>query len=359
MIAQKEQTKVRTQQPIAEPAPAPDLPAVISPPSPPPTFIPAPPAATVRDYPGRLAKAILSVAKEIGSIQKQGFNEFQRYRYTRWEDINDKLSPLLADYGLIITQREVAKTLYEPNDKGSTLAVTYAFSVINEHGDQWPEIELTGMARFRDQKGIVDDKASSKCLTMAEKSFCVKLFKIRSDDSIDPDDERRPQRAADERVTYQKYLDEINAIHSLAELDQWKKNNLERVRSALRDHWLGYFNVAFTEKRADLSNAYATMPDFDAETGEVVEDAAPQQASSVSAAPKAAPPHRNPAAGAAEKNELTTDEADATLTAAASHGMQALLAAWGELTAEHKASLRSALERRHKMNAMKADAAPG
>jgi hypothetical protein len=211
------------------------------------------------------------------------------------------------------------------------------------------------MARFRDQKGIVDDKASSKCLTMAEKNFCVKLFKIRTDDSIDPDDERRPQRAADERVTYQKFLDEINAIHSLVELDQWKADNMQRVRSALRDHWLGYFSVAFNEKRVDIGKAYATMSDFDPDTGEMDEPLeVPDKASSVRPAPKAAPPRSNPADGAAE---LTTDEADAKLTAAAARGMVTLRAAWDTLSTEHKTSLRSALERRHQIHAMKTDAA--
>ena len=58
-----------------------------------------------------------------------------------------------------------------------------------------------------------------------------------------------------------------------------------------------------------------------------------------------------------ERAELTTDEADAKLTAAATKGMEALKAAWTALSKEHKASLRSALERRHKINAIKADAA--
>jgi hypothetical protein len=98
------------------------------------------------------------------------------------------------------------------------------------------------------------------------------------------------------------------------------------------------------------------MPDFDPETGEVVEveEEAPQKASSVSAAPKAAPPQSQAPAGAAE---LTTDEADAKLTAAAAHGVEALQAAWATLSKDHKTTLRSALERRHKINAMKADAA--
>jgi hypothetical protein len=344
MTTGKVATKTTTlQDPIAEPAAPPQLPQVLQQPAP---VIRAP--AEPKEYPARVQDAILAVSQGMGSIQKQGMNEFQKYHYTRWDDINEKLSPLLVEHGLVMTQNELDCRMLG-GDKSSVLAVTYEF-VFSKKGEIWPAIRWTAIQRLYDQKGIPDDKAAAKCYTQAEKQVCIKLFKIRSDDSIDPEDERRPQRAADERVTYQKFLDEINGIHSLVELDQWKNDNLQRVRSALRDHWLGYFNVAFNEKRVDVSKAYA---DFDPDTGEVPLET-PQKASSVSAAPKAAPPRSNPADGAAE---LTTDEADAKLTAAAERGIVALRAAWDTLSPEHKTSLRSALERRHKSNALKADAA--
>jgi hypothetical protein len=335
--ASKPQSKIE----VPPPEPAPQLPAV---PSQPPAASTAAvvPALPERHYPGRIAKAILAVSQQIGSIQKTGFNDFQRYKYTRWEDILEKLSPLLIDYKLVVTPHELDCRMFG-GDKSSVLAVTYEFVISNEHGEQWPPIRWTAIQRLYDQKGVPDDKAAAKAYTQAAKQIHTKLFQIRSDDSIDAEDERRPQRAVDERATYQKFLDEVAPIHSLVELDDWRKNNLQRVRSALRDHWLGYFNVWFDEKRIDIAAAEATMPDYDAETGEVIEvEQAPHKASSV-------------AGGAAE---LTTDEADAKLAAAAQRGTKALQQAWeNELTKEQRKSLRAALDRRHKINAMKADAA--
>jgi hypothetical protein len=167
-------------------------------------------AAATRIYPPKIAKAILAVTREIGRIAKNGENEFQRYKYPRWEDINEKLSPLLAEHGLITVQTEKSRHLIEQNDKGSMLSIVYGFSFTNEDGDCWPEIEWTALARLRDQKGISDDKAAAKCHTQAEKYFCIKQFKIRTADAIDSDadgpqhhgENDRPAIPADRRPTY-------------------------------------------------------------------------------------------------------------------------------------------------------------
>ena len=208
---------------------------------------PKPPA-----FPPHIAKAIIAITNAIGVIEKRGENEFQKYRYARWEDIAEVLSPLLAAHGLIIVQTELSRSLLEQNDKGSTLAIVYNFTIVNQDGEFWPPVEWTGIARLRDQKGITDDKAALKCQTAAEKSFCIKQFKIRSSDEDVLDGERRPQRADDERATYQKFLDEITVIEGLDELKAWKQQNLQRVRGALRDKWITYFDTAYNEKRADL-----------------------------------------------------------------------------------------------------------
>jgi hypothetical protein len=341
---------------IAAEAPEPQLPAIAQDRPP----LPRPERPEPKQYPGRIAKAIVAITKEIGRIQKAGFNDFQRYRYTRWEDIVEKLSPLLSDHGLVIVQSEISRNLIEDNDKGSTLAIVYHFTLVNEHGDQWPEVEWTAISRLRDQKGVTDDKAAAKCHTAAEKQFAVKLFKIRSDDAVEHEDQHQTLPKKNARDVYQKMQDEIDYCQTLVELDTWKRGNMERTKVLPRDWWQ-ILSDRFSEKRADLENQMRGNPEYDDETGEIVEQSAapspaaeaPQKASSVSAAP-AAPPHSQPADGAAT---LTTDEADAKLVKAAELGMEALKAAWGELTKEHKTTLRSALERRHKINAIKADAA--
>ena len=89
-------------------------------------------------FPSRIAKAIIGITEEIGVVQKEGYNEFQKYKYTRWEDISERLSPLLAKYKLVIVQTEINRTLLEQNDKGSVLSIVYNFTIVNEDGEFWP-----------------------------------------------------------------------------------------------------------------------------------------------------------------------------------------------------------------------------
>ena len=128
----------------------------------------APSQPRVPAYPPAIAKAIVAISKDIGVIQKVGYNDFQRYRYTRWEDISERLSPLLAEHGLVIVQTEINRTLLEQNAQGSVLSIIYNFTIVNADGQTWPPIEWTGIARLRDQKGVSDDKAPLKCQPQAE-----------------------------------------------------------------------------------------------------------------------------------------------------------------------------------------------
>jgi hypothetical protein len=230
-----------------EGAPAPHLPAIRQEAPPRPARSTEP-----KQYPPKIAKSIIAVTKEIGRIQKEGKNEFQKYKYTRWEDINEKLSPLLSEHGLIIVQSEQSRSLLEENDKGSVLAIIYHFTIINEHGESWPEVEWTSISRLRDQKGVTDDKAAAKCHTQAEKGFCIKQFKIRTDDYIDGDAHQTLPKK-DARDIYTKLQAEIDGAASMVELGMWGKNNSERIQ-VLPVDWQGHLRERYGEKMGDLKN---------------------------------------------------------------------------------------------------------
>src|SRR5215469_239597 len=110
---------------IAKAAPAPQLPATQT--RKPPT--PRNRAAPV--YAASIAKAILKVSQAVGVIQKEGKNTFQNYAYAKWEDINEKLSPLLVENNLVLIQAEQSRSLLEENDKGSVLAIVYEMTWMN------------------------------------------------------------------------------------------------------------------------------------------------------------------------------------------------------------------------------------
>ena len=229
------------------------------------------PAEVGKHYPPRIAQSIIKITNEIGRIQKEGRNEFQKYKYTRWEDINEKLSPLLAEHGIIIVQSEISRNLLEENDKGSVLAIVYHFTVINEHGEAWPEVEWTSIARLRDQKGVTDDKAAAKCHTQAEKQFCIKQFKIRTDD-YDEDDAQPTLPKKDARDVYAKLQAEIDGADSRIHLHTWGRDNAERIEVLPKD-WQDILRQRYTEKLADLKNQETEViwedEPHDAETGEI------------------------------------------------------------------------------------------
>lgn len=228
-------------------APAPNLPVVHQERKP-----RAPKQPAMAQYSAAIAKSILAVSKDIGEIQKDGENTFQHYRYARWEDINAKLSPLLAEHGLIIVQSEQSRSLLEENEKGSVLAIVYHFTIVNSEGEQWPAVEWTGIARLRDGKGVTDDKAATKCHTQAEKYFCVKQFKIRvAEENHSDRSHTLPKK--DARDVYAKLQAEIDETETAVELGVWGKDpaNIKRKKTLPPD-WQDIITTRYNEKLAEL-----------------------------------------------------------------------------------------------------------
>ena len=214
------------------------------------------PVAAPRIYPPKIAKAILAVTRDIGRITKNGENEFQHYKYPKWDDIVERLSPLLTEHGLITVQTEKTRHLIEQNDKGSMLSIVYGFSFANEDGDAWPEIEWTALARLRDQKGISDDKAAAKCHTQAEKYFCIKQFKIRTAEAIDSDADGPQHRTStlpkkNCRDLYERLQSEIDGMTADAALVQWGSDAAARI-AVLPVDWVEILRCRFAEKLAAL-----------------------------------------------------------------------------------------------------------
>lgn len=159
-----------------------------------------PPAEHGTGMLANLAGALANVMAEIEPITKQGFNEHFRYRFTRMEDLLAEVTPRMAKHGLVIMQSEVGREIVD-----NMLYATFSFTLLHKSGEVWLERpRMTGMARIKDNKGGVDDKAMNKCHTAARKYFLLALFQIPTGDVEDGDDthqEQRspPQQSADRR----------------------------------------------------------------------------------------------------------------------------------------------------------------
>ena len=148
----------------------------------------------VRTYPAAMVRALLNVQRKIKPVGKLGHNDFQNYDYQKWEDVLVHLGPLLAEEGLFIQQSQIGSSVTRNDD---LIQITFEFEIIfEETGEVWPKgIAWQGIARLRDQKGIYDDKAATKCATQAHKYFCLHTFKIRTRDMVASDSDGNATRA--------------------------------------------------------------------------------------------------------------------------------------------------------------------
>lgn len=132
-----------------------------------------------------ITKAVANIMGAVGSIKKEGTNQFHNYKFAAAADVLHKLQPLMAKEGLIVLQSETERSLI---DSGNVLQIGYAFTLLHKNGETWPEkIIRTGMSAARNTKGGFDDKAVNKCHTSAHKYFLITLFEIPTGDYHDAD----------------------------------------------------------------------------------------------------------------------------------------------------------------------------
>jgi hypothetical protein len=133
----------------------------------------------------KLAAAIAAVMAEIKPVEKEGWNDFHRYRYAKMQDLSRELTPLMGKHGIVVFQTEDGRELF---DEGKAVAVRYRFTIVHKSGQIWPERPIqTGLASCRTSKGTFDDKALNKCHTSARKYFLLSLFQIPTADEEDAD----------------------------------------------------------------------------------------------------------------------------------------------------------------------------
>lgn len=221
-----------------------------------------PSTPTPKLYPAKIASSILKITREIGKIVKRGENKFHSYAYAKWEDILDQLAPLIAEHGLIIIPNELHHNVLESI---ATIAITYEFTIVNEDGDVWPDKpKQTQLCKIRDSKNVIDDKASSKCFTQAQKYMMLALFKIRTQDMADADADSNPIPAQRKRPVpstdgktpphlipiidgeapaawVARFIDKIAKADTEAEIDAWDKAN-DPVIGRVQQHSVDAYN---------------------------------------------------------------------------------------------------------------------
>jgi hypothetical protein len=249
-----------------------------------------------RSYPSAIAKAMIAISRDIGEIAKDGFNQFQKYKYQDWQDIVREVRKAMIAHGIMVTQSEVNRTIED-----RLVAITYQFTIVHEGGDVWPERPVwTGMARLTDQKGVMDDKAINKAATQAHKYWLIHQFNISTPDAEDSDGEATvkpaPRRAAEQIATDAEkklephgivakgpgmwtdaYCKAIRAARSVEEVDAWYLANKHNLVTLSKTSQTDYrtCELALRRRREELKAEIRPLPprvdQVDAETGEITE----------------------------------------------------------------------------------------
>lgn len=153
--------------------------------------------------------AISNVMGEVGSVKKEGFNDFHRYKYAAAADVMHALQPVLSKHGLSIIQHQRSWAFIQED---AALAVEYEFHVVHSSGDKLDFAPVhTGVASAKSKNGAPDDKAFNKCHTAARKYFLLSLFQIPTGDYADPDADGDVPQAKNTPAAAKKEADRIKA----------------------------------------------------------------------------------------------------------------------------------------------------
>lgn len=143
-----------------------------------------------------LHERLLLIMEEMGSIEKLGFNDFNKYAYVKESDISKKLQPLLAKHGVFIsssiTDIDSSTVKNKKGEDQNFVRVSVTYTIINASN---PE-DRFNVVSYGD--GIDSgDKALYKASTGAHKYFLIRNFNLGSDE----DTEKESPEATIQRPT--------------------------------------------------------------------------------------------------------------------------------------------------------------
>lgn len=128
-----------------------------------------------------LLKKLCAIQAEIESIEKTGYNEFQKYKYVKESDVLDAVRPLLIKHGVLLTMN--ASEITNIGDM-TQVKITYTWHCI----DSGESMAVVGFGQGCDKQ----DKGIYKAYTGGLKYFLMKSFLISSED--DPENEKEEKK---------------------------------------------------------------------------------------------------------------------------------------------------------------------
>lgn len=129
---------------------------------------------------------IHAVSNEIGTVGKDGRNDFHKYDYATEASFVHALRPLLYKHGLVI----VPSAASIPQVQDGITHLTMKFTIVNiDKPDEKVDMIIPGQGQDKGDKGIY------KALTGAKKYFIALAFMVATGD--DPEKEDRKDRSTE------------------------------------------------------------------------------------------------------------------------------------------------------------------
>lgn len=200
---------------------------------------------------------IVTIMKEIGPVEKTGYNSFHKYKYLKEEDIINAVRPLLAKHGVALVPQVLEENVtFVRNAKGGEetlcrLKVEFTF-VDTATGDGF---SVTTVGHGIDP----GDKAAYKALTGALK-YCLRQLFMISEGGEDPEaDEGTDERRIVSRSTPDNYgMDasqasdrtisitpsDVKAVRAGGRTDQPTKAQIDALRNIVLRNQLSNYDVA-------------------------------------------------------------------------------------------------------------------
>lgn len=139
--------------------------------------------------PSPLWEKLSAIRRDLGSFKKEGHNDFNNYNFVSYDQVMERLQPLLIDAGVFLVQSCREMNTQQVRDGRTTKATgMFGFYFVDiDTGEVLPNPSIApeGLV-FPGEGEDVGDKAINKAGTAAYKYFVLKFFGVVTDEP-DPD----------------------------------------------------------------------------------------------------------------------------------------------------------------------------
>ena len=186
----------------------------------------------------QLVKKLAEVMMQVKYIPKNGYNEFNRYKYATEADVNEKVREELAKRNVIMIPSVKSHQIREHvNRKGNTeyiATVEVEFTFMD--GDTGETISFTTYGEGQD----AGDKGTYKAITGAQKYALMKAFMIPTGDDPEAD------RGVDERNAQNDTSDEERELERQTKLNhvlaKWQTLSGEKDTTKAKESLEAFLN---------------------------------------------------------------------------------------------------------------------